>query len=94
MRTSKFMSNYLCKVQTLNDKYLLSNRTGKPSTQPKFSAIRGHAITCTSNINIEYFKCIEFSSKEIDLRILESILIYKDKPLLNESKSAFLLSIF
>ena len=71
----------------------LSDRTGKTVIRPKLSSIRDHAMSCTSDINIEHFKIIGFNNRDIDLRILESIFIYKEKPLLNESTSAFPLKL-
>ena len=41
----------------------LGDRTGKPSTAPKLSAIRVYAMICTSDISTERFKIIAIYSK-------------------------------
>ena len=50
-------------------------------------------MTCGSNIPIDNFKFVANNNKEIDLRIIESISIHKDKPMLNDSNSFFPLKL-
>ena len=68
-----------------------SFRTGVPLTQPPHSSIREHTSSnlCNSPININNFKIINSSSNPTDLRILESLHIFKLKPPLNNSNSSF-----
>jgi len=42
---------------------------------------------------MEYLKIIAFKNREIDFRVIESIFIIKDKPVLNENNSAFPLKL-
>ena len=71
----------------------LSDRTGKPVVKPKHSSIRDHVMTCGSDIPIDNFKIVANNNKEIDLRIIESIFIHKDKPMLNDTNSSFPLKL-
>ena len=71
----------------------LSDRTGKSMIRPKQSSIRDHVMSCGSDIPIDDFKIVASHSKEIDLRILESIFIQKEKPILNDSNSSFPLKL-
>ena len=71
----------------------LSDRTGKPVAKPKHSSIRDHVMTCGSDIPIDNFKIVANNNKEIDLRIIESIFIHKDKPMLNDTNSSFPLKL-
>ena len=68
----------------------VSYRTGNPLSQPPQSAIRDHTISCTSptSLELENFSIIGTSSNITELRILESIHIFKLKPILNNTISA------
>ena len=71
----------------------VSCRTGRPLTSLPQSSIRDHSHECDTPINISNFKIIGTSNHEIDLRILESLFIFECKPVLNNTTSAFPLSI-
>ena len=72
----------------------VSNRTGLPLTNPPQSAIRSHAMQCpTSSISLDNFKILATANSSVHLRILESLYIYRLKPNLNETLSAFPLKI-
>ena len=73
----------------------VSVRTGQPLSQPPQSAIRDHAIACSTpnSLDLENFSILGMTNNIVDLRILESIYIFKLKPVLNNSISAFPLHI-
>ena len=50
-------------------------------------------MTCGSDIPMGNFKIVASYNKEIDMRIIESIFIHKDKLMLNDTNSSFLLKI-
>ena len=60
---------------------------------PKYSAIREHAIRASHGVCSENFKIVGTAKNEISLRILESLMIAKDKPNLNKTLSSFPLNI-
>ena len=70
-----------------------SFRTGNVLSQPAHSAVRCHAQCCGCPVTIDNFNIIDHSSNSFDLRILESLHIFKQKPKLNNSLSSFPLSI-
>lgn len=72
----------------------LNPRTGRPLLRPPQSSIRDHALSCSSDISIDNFKIIAYDSNEISLRITESILIFTEKPVLNDLSSAFPLKLY
>ena len=71
----------------------VSYRTNRILTQPSHSAIRDHAFTCDARVHPSNFNIIGSAFNLLELRILESLHIFKDKPSLNETSSAFPLSI-
>ena len=71
-----------------------SVRTGIPLSQPTHSAIREHVDRCGCNIEIDKFKILkQCNSDYTELKILESLYIFKHKPSLNLSNSSFQLAI-
>ena len=50
-------------------------------------------MICGSDIPMYNFNIVPSNIKEIDLRIIESIFIHKNKPLLNDSNSSFPLKV-
>ena len=70
-----------------------SFRTGVPLTRPDPSAIRSHSEICNTRFNLENFKIISKVNNIQDLRILESLHIYKRKPNLNDNSSAIPLNV-
>ena len=69
-----------------------SFRTGKLLENPKKSSIREHALVCGS-FSENDFTVLGHEKGETNLRILESLFILREKPSLNDMKSAFPLSI-
>ena len=70
-----------------------SHRTGNRFSNPSASNIRDHAESCGSPISLDQFTIIDQCNKAIDLRILESLYIFKLQPKLNSMQSAFPLAI-
>ena len=50
-------------------------------------------MTCGLFIPIDNFNIVASNNKEIDLRIIESIFIHKDKPMLNDTNSSLPLKL-
>ena len=50
-------------------------------------------MICCSDIPMNNFKIVPSNNKEIDLRIIESIFIHKDKPMLNDTNLYFPLKL-
>ena len=70
-----------------------SYRTERFLAAPLNSSIRDHSYECDSKVSIEDFKILTSNSNSNDLRILESLYIFKLKPKLNDHKSAVPLNI-
>ena len=68
----------------------ISFRTGVPLTSPPHSAVRDHSELCSTNVDINNFKVLANSSSEINLKILESLHIFKSRPGLNRQLSSYL----
>ena len=74
-----------CRVSQHNG---TSCRTGLP-VKASHSSIRDHTIrSCNTNIDISKFKILIRNNNESALRLLESILIYKEKPGINTNDTA------
>ena len=71
----------------------VSYRTGTSLTQLPHSAIRDHRDNCGTPFDTNNFKILANASCTSDLRILESLYIYKTKPILNNQLSSYPLSI-
>ena len=71
----------------------LSARTGKPITRPLFSSIRDHSMLFNHDLKSDSFQILAKSNRN-DVKIVESILIDRDKPSLNimHSDKLFILS--
>ena len=72
----------------------ISCRTGRPLTSPVQSAVRDHGARCPGGVDFDNFSILDSAKGSIDLRILESLYIFKSKPNLNNTLSAFPLLIF
>ena len=70
----------------------LSNRTNKPLSNPSHSSIRDHVIETGHDMNSNSFKIV-FKCNKYDLKTSESIIIYKNRPNLNNMESSTSLSI-
>ena len=66
----------------------ISNRTGRPLQTPVQSAPRNHSVTCSGDLSLHDFSIIGGAKDNTDLRILESLKIFKLKPSLNGMESA------
>ena len=62
-------------------------------TSPPHSAVRDHSQSCGAAVDIDSFRVLSASSYELDLRILESLFIFKTKPDLNNQLRSYPLSI-
>jgi len=70
-----------------------SLRTGNFFKAPTQSSIRDHCEKCNSPINLDSFSVLGSAKSLIDVRILESLHIFKSKPVLNDMQSAYPLQI-
>jgi len=70
-----------------------SFRTLRPLANPPHSAIRDHSESCNQPISNDNFTILASIKNQTDLRLLESMYIFKLKPILNNDQSAFPLSI-
>ena len=61
----------------------ISDRTGKMLTLPISSAVRDHLSQCDSPTSISNFDILDKAYANFDLRILESLHIFKLRPRLN-----------
>ena len=71
----------------------ISPRTGNLIQCPSHSEIRNHVQICNNSIDENNFEILSNPSNPSDLRILESLHIYKNKPNLNNQYSSFPLEI-
>ena len=71
----------------------VSFRTGVPLTSPPQSAVLEHSESCGAAVDIYSFRVLSTSSYELDLRILESLFVFKTKPDLNNQLSSYPLFI-
>ena len=65
-----------------------SSRTGRPISNPSHSEIRDHSEICKFNLNPSHFNIVDSCSDNFSLRVLESLYIRKNKPVLNSLTSA------
>ena len=70
-----------------------SFRTDCILCHPPHSAIRDHAFLCNVSVLEEYFTIVRTASNVIDLRILESLHIFKTRPVFNDMQRSFPLNI-
>ena len=56
---------------------------------PGHSAVRSHADRCGTYVSEDQFVVVDSETSKVKLRILESLYIFKNRPDLNETKSAF-----
>ena len=66
----------------------LSTRSNKPISNPPYSSIRTHSLSCACSITLNNFKILSTSKTDFDLKILESLYINKKRPCLNEQLSS------
>ena len=71
-----------------------SHRTGRRLAVEPHSAVRQHCEqACDAPVSIDSFKVIDYDKNSVSLLILESLYIFKNKPVLNDVNSAFPLNI-
>ena len=71
----------------------ISDRTGRMMTSPSQSSVRDHSHQCDTPFSITDFSIIGRAHTAMDLRILESLHIFKERPSLNGKNSAVPLRI-
>ena len=71
----------------------LSDRTGRPRSSPLQSTPRDHSARCSGDVTLSDFSIIGRQRNPIELRILESLMILKERPKLNKDESAFPLKV-
>ena len=72
----------------------ISHLTSKRLKNVKQSAISDHLLTCGCNINFNGSTILSKDSNNINLLIKESLLISRDKPILNKTVKSFPLDLF
>ena len=72
----------------------ISHLTNKCLKNVKQSPISDHVLTCGYNINFNDFTILSKDSNNINLLIKESLLIARDKPILNKTVKSFPLELF
>jgi hypothetical protein len=70
-----------------------SHRTGSLLSAPSHSSVRSHAHSCDITVDLTKFRVLGRCKNFSDLRILESLHIFKLKPTLNDQQSALPLNI-
>lgn len=70
-----------------------SHRTGMRLSCPVASSIRDHSLACDTPYTIDNFKIIDQKHSNFNLRVLESLYIFKKKPSINDRSSAYKLGI-
>ena len=72
----------------------ISNLTGKRLKNVKQSAISDHLLQCNCTINFDNFDILAAESNKFKLLLRESLLIKRDKPILNRTMKSFPLELF
>ena len=72
----------------------ISNLTGKRLKSVKQSAISDHLLQCNCAINFDDFSILATDCNKFKLLLRESLLIKRDKPILNRTIKSFPLELF
>ena len=74
----------------------ISNLTGKKvkTDNNKLTLIQEHLLCCNYSPSFEDFSILTKESNDFKLKIMESLLIARDKPVLNKADSSLLLELF
>ena len=72
----------------------ISNLTGKRVKNVKESAVSDHLLQCDCTIDFDIFDNLASDTNSFRLLIKESLLIKRDKPVLNRTVKLFPLKIF
>ena len=75
-------------------KVQISHLSGKVKTDNKLTAIQEHLFCCNCSPSLEDFSILTRESNEVKLKIMESLLIARDKPALNKADSSLHLEVF
>jgi len=70
-----------------------SYRSNALLTSPPHSLVREHAARCDVAVRLDYFKALGSAASSSDLRILESLHIFKSKPSINDMSSSIPLNV-
>ena len=69
----------------------LSERTGRPFSNPSFSAIRDHMQDHGKPVEFNSFKIMASASNDIDLKIQEALFTHKYRPAISRKESTLIL---
>ena len=72
----------------------ISNLTEKRVKNVKQSAVFDHLLQCDYSINFDDFEILASENNNFRLLIKESLLIMRDKPVLNRTTTSFSLKLF
>ena len=72
----------------------MSWRTDRPLSAPLHSNIREHTLSCQCTLKFDNFKILTTAKHDLDLKILESLYILKNKPNLNSNLTSYPLQIY
>ena len=72
----------------------ISNLTEKRVKNVKQSAVSDHLLQCDCSINFDDFDILASETNNFRLIIKESLLIMRDKPVLNRTTTSFPLKLF
>ena len=72
----------------------ISNFTSKRVKNVKESAVSDHLLQCNCAIAFDHFDVLASDTNSFRLRIKESLLIKRDKPVLNRTVKSFPLKLF
>ena len=72
----------------------ISNLTEKRVKNVKQSAVSDHLLQCDCSINFDDFDILASETNNFRLLIKESLLIMRDKPVLNRTTMSFTLKLF
>ena len=72
----------------------ISNLTSKHVQNVKESAVSDHLLQCICAIDFDHFDVLASDTNSLSLLIKESLLIKRDKPVLNRTVKSFLLKLF
>ena len=72
----------------------ISNLTGKRVKNVKESAVSDHLLQCDCAIDLDHFNILASDTNSFRLLIKESLLIKREKPVLNHTFKSFPLKLF
>ena len=72
----------------------ISPLTNKRSKSKKLTAVKDHMLICDQPVSFDNFKVLASSNSEFHLKIKESLLIFRDQPVLNKNEASLPLHLF